>query len=164
MLKRIGVLVSLGIVAMAVAATFEGIRGRGVAVNRDGVRGHFAMEVSKRTDGKHTRVPGHMLWESAHASNVSSIRIEMREARDCDVEGHAGVFAGPAVATLRHGGETRMVHGHVQVHVRDARHSNLPTRVSDGISIRFRSPTASFLYAYEGHVAEGDIQVVVREE
>ena len=122
-MKRFLTLTAMGIVAtVAYAASMEGAQGRGVAVNGDGVRGHFEFHVRKYTsDARQVRVVGG--GKFGILSDVAARRVSITYEANRFIRGNANnaEFSGPAVRVLFREGQRIPVRGFVVVKIQDNR-------------------------------------------
>lgn len=163
MLKRIVLASLVGVSALALAAAIvQGAKGRGVAANAAGNRGHFAVDVTKTTNGHRVVIEGGALWEAAVEREHVAIRLHMHRAREFVKDGNSAQFVGPARAVVRTAAGERSLEGSMRAMVRDRRNHEHPHGDRDLISIHFQAEHANFNYHFEGAVVDGDIVVFAR--
>lgn len=149
-------------VALAWDASVGGAKGRGVAVNADGLRGAFNFEVKKATRANgEPEVGGKFVWEARVPATNTSIRIEMPRCREFGANERVAEFGGPAVMVVKRGNESKRFEGPLAVRVVDDRPKNAPpsSELRDKIRINFRALRSDVTYNFEGLVREGDIEV-----
>lgn len=167
MLKRIFVFAA--IVGSAVAlAHFQGrvvgAVGRGVAVNGEGRRGGFALDVKKamRHTGGHAELSGSFTWHEMSSTSSHGFAIEMRRVHSVEVNSTHNVceFSGPARLTRMTPNGPVAVEGRLQCRVEDRRRPM--DEDPDLIAWHFASPTTNVSVSFAGAVREGDIKVFAR--
>lgn len=162
MLKKIIVVAGVAVAALAMAAWLvQGAKGRGVAVGEHGVRGHFQMEVKKRTDGHRIEVGGPFMFK-ARINNARTVEIHMPRCREFVKNGQVAEFHGPARAVFIEGRHRIVREGPLHVRVNDRRGPQHPGD-PDELGLHFFGPNQTVLYAFAGLVMEGDIMVYERE-
>ncbi|BBO23469.1 MAG: hypothetical protein HND43_06590 [Armatimonadetes bacterium] len=162
MKKRLLIAVGVAVSALALAVVVvQGARGRGVAVNQQGVPATFAMDVVKRTSGDRVDVRGPFTFAVPRVSVTHpELSIHMRNAARFEKDGNRAHFSGRAVARL--GG--REIPGVVVVRVADNRRPGdpPPSVAPDVLAVLFEAAQGSFRFQWEGHVRDGDIAVFER--
>lgn len=162
MKKRILIAIGVALSAIAFAVVVvQGAHGRGAAVNQQGVRAMFSMDVVKRTSGDRVDVRGPFTFAVPRVSVTHpELSIHMRSAARFEKIGNRAHFSGRAVARV--GG--REIPGVVVVRVADNRRPGDPpaTVAPDVLAVLFEAAQGTFRFQWEGHVRDGDIVVFER--
>jgi hypothetical protein len=163
-LKRAMVGVGLALACLAVAAwLIQGAKGRGVAVNENGLRANFQFDVKKGTNGNRTDIGGPLEFRAADPATKRAVELVMPRARRFAKSGNVAEFGGPARGVFMEGRGRIVREGTLQVRVEDRK---LPR--GDGepdlFGLRFEAARGGFVFEFRGAVRDGDLVVYERTE
>ncbi|MBC8065209.1 MAG: hypothetical protein H7Y17_10290 [Chlorobia bacterium] len=145
------------------AGVLQFAEGRGNARSEDGRRAGFHFNARKLTNGEQVRKSGTAVFEISDRETLDGVRINMRELRDINVDGHFARFEGPGGIRFRTRRGVVERQGQVFVSARDNRKPDGPVEPRDRVSVRFVAREGNLTYAFEGVVGDGDVAVGRRE-
>lgn len=161
--KRVIAILALGILATSAVLADEISRayGRGIALNREQVKGHFNFEVYKRKNDKESMLRGRLNFATRNEDTRRRVEIHMPKADEFGVAERVGEFAGKARLRIWENGQLVVnVAGRVSARVADRRNRKNQNGEPDIIRVVFSGEDRKF--EFEGAVRDGDIVVEKR--
>jgi len=160
--RAIAVLVLAVAAASAVMAEeISKASGRGIAINREQVKGHFNFELYKRKRENETVLRGRLNFATRNEDAKRRVEIHMPKADEFGVAEKVGEFAGKGRMKVWENGQlVANVPGRVSSRVVDRRNRKNQNGEPDIIRVVFNGEGRTF--EFEGVVRDGDIVVEKR--